>query len=169
MEKEVDILDEKSKGKVKRPQFLTVICILTFVGSGLGILGGVWGVVPSSNKLLIESMHNMREIQEVTTPFSEAEYLEWYFYSSVAGLLGSLLCLAGALYMWRMKRIGFYFYLPGYIIPFTVSVFAIPHMDAGLEMSEFISAASVAFNGLIMIAFFIMYGVNLKHMTESDL
>lgn len=164
MDQESNLIDNETNNVTKRPMFLKVLCILTFVGSGLGILGGLWGFSGASTDMIVESVKHSREVQGVTTVFNEAEYAQWYFYSSVAGLIGSLACLTGALLMWKLKKIGYFIYLPGYMIPFIVSIVALPHMDVGVEMSGFIGAVSVAFNGLIMLAFFIMYGVNVKHM-----
>ena len=64
----------------KRPGFLTTLCILTFIGSGLGVLGGILGLVGSSALATL-------------VPAGSGVV------SSVAGLIASGLCLFGAIQM----------------------------------------------------------------------
>lgn len=65
----------------------------------------------------------------------------------------TLLALAGVIMMWKLKKTGFYLYtgaqLLGIIIPVVI---------AGM--------ASMSWFGLIIsVAFIVMYGLNLKHMS----
>ena len=54
-----------------RPAFLTVLCILTWVGSGLGLIGGLFGLMSASvlegtdfgNSALNASMESAKMIQ----------------------------------------------------------------------------------------------------------
>jgi Mg2+ and Co2+ transporter CorA len=38
-----DLLDDESNGTNELPQMLNVLTILTFIGSGLSLLSGLWG------------------------------------------------------------------------------------------------------------------------------
>lgn len=162
MEEQIDTIDQEIQGQAKRSQFLTVLCILTFIGSGLAILGALWGFVPSTAENGLKAMRDLRETSFNIGDFSEAEYLKWTFYTNIAGLIGGLICVGAAFLMWQLKKIGFFLYIAGYLIPFTLSIFATEHMLTG-DLSG-IGTITVVVNGLIMLTFFIMYAVNLKHM-----
>lgn len=162
MEEQIDMLDQENQGVGKRPQFLTVLCILTFVGSGLAILGAIWGFVPSTTENSLQAMRELRGTAFNIGDFNEENYIKWTLYSNIAALFGGLICIGGALMMWQQKKIGFFLYIPGYLITFIVSVFAMSHLLTG-DLKGF-GTISLAFSALIMLAFFIMYAVNLKHM-----
>ena len=63
MNTEKDILDNEEGTVKKRSQFLNVLCILTFVGSGLGVLGAIWGLVPSTVETGLQSMRELQDAQ----------------------------------------------------------------------------------------------------------
>ena len=45
-----DLLD-LSEAPAKRPAFITVLCILTFVGAGIGILSGIYSLLTVQNTI----------------------------------------------------------------------------------------------------------------------
>ena len=162
MEKE--ILDNVEGANKKRSQFLIVLCILTFVGSGLGVLSGIWGLVPSTVETGLQSMRDLQEGPQVFDigDFNEAEYIKWSFYSNISGVITSLICLTGALLMFRLQRNGYFLYLCGWVVSIVITMMAMPHLLTGdLAGAGFVSTV---FSILIMIAFAIMYGLNLKQM-----
>ena len=133
---------------VKRPGFLTTLCILTFIGSGLGVLGGILGLVGSSALAML-------------VPAGSSVL------SSVAGLVASGLCLFGAIQMWGLKKQGYVLYLVGSLIaiamPF-ISMFTMP--DAGI-FGEAVKSAMLtgALTGLaINVLFIVLYTINKKHL-----
>lgn len=133
---------------VKRPGFLTTLCILTFIGSGLGVLGGILGLVGSSALAML-------------VPAGSSVL------SSVAGLVASGLCLFGAIQMWGLKKQGYILYLVGSLIaiamPF-ISMFTMP--DAGI-FGEAVKSAMLtgALTGLaINVLFIVLYTINKKHL-----
>ena len=133
---------------VERPGFLTTLCILTFIGSGLGALGGIIGLVGSSALATL-------------VPAGSGVV------SSVAGLIASGLCLFGAIQMWGLKKQGYMLYLVGCIIaiimPF-VNMFIIP--DLGIfEGAAKTSMLTGALTGLAINApFIVLYTQNKKHL-----
>ncbi len=86
----------------KRPVFLTVLCILTFIGSGLGLLFGLIGLVAAG---AIESF---------------AQYLPVGVDSGIFKSIILIVMLAGSLYgaiqMWKLKKLGFYIYAGANVI-----------------------------------------------------
>ena len=85
---------------MSRPLFLSVICIITFVFSSLGLLGSIWGCAPSTIESGLVAMLEMQAKELDFVVFNESEYLKWTFYSNVAGIVGGILCVIGALAMW---------------------------------------------------------------------
>lgn len=167
MENTNDILDGGSDAVAtgERPVFLKVLCILTFVGSGLGIVGALIGLMTSG--MTEESLRMSQSIMQ-DSPFNDIlsfnfeEMVRWQNYSNFANLGGSLLCLAGALLMWRLKKIGYFLYIPGWIIPLVVSAMAMKYIMSGWLAS--FGVVGIVLNAMIAAAFIIMYGLNVKHM-----
>lgn len=170
MENSNDILDNAATGNYAytapaRPVFLTVLCILTFVGSGFGLLAALFGMLFSgmnqtSMRIMERSMEN--------NPFADSfgfnyeEMVRWTTYSNWANLIGSALCLTGALMMWKLKKIGFFLYIPGWIIPVVISAFAMKYMMTGMLAS--FGAVGVVINIIFAGGFIVMYGLNYKHL-----
>ena len=102
---------------MSRPLFLSVICIITFVFSSLGLLGSIWGCAPSTIESGLVAMLEMQAKELDFEVFNESEYLKWTFYSNVAGIVGGILCVIGALAMWRLKKkriLHLYYWIPCY-------------------------------------------------------
>ena len=89
-----------------RPTFLTVLCILTFIGSGLGVIGNLLGLAGSA----------------ALASFSTGGGAMW----SVVGLAASGLCLYGAIQMWGLKKQGFMLYAAGVGISILTSIIVPP-------------------------------------------
>lgn len=163
-----DILDNSEiENKGGLPMFLKVLCILTFVGTGIGIIMSLYNILmfDASIKTLElqrdlfakNPMGDMSSIVQATKDYGMFSYL--------MSLLGNIICLVGALLMWKLKKIGFYSYLIGQIIPFIGSITMISHIsDSGNNMVGTISNISIIIAGLFVAAFIIMYAVNYKHL-----
>lgn len=78
-----------------RPSFLTVLCILTFIGSGLGLLGGLLGLVGVGflSKMLPGAAAGGMTI------------------ASIIGIIASAGKLFGAMQMWKLKLQGLWIYI----------------------------------------------------------
>lgn len=92
----------------QRPTFLTVLCILTFIGSGLGLIGNLLMMVGASFLSAI-----VGDIADLTSLI-------------VINLLGSIACLYGAIQMWKLKKMGFYAYVAGAGIPLVATLILFP-------------------------------------------
>ena len=148
--------------EVNRPLFLSIICILTYIGSGLGVLGSIWGFAPSTIESGLDAMKEMQKSEFDLIELNEAEFLKWTYYSNVAGVIGGVLCITGALLMWRLRRIGFYIYTPGYFVTMVVAFLSMSHISLGSQAG--MSKAIFVLNVFVMIGFLVMYARNLKHM-----
>jgi hypothetical protein len=126
--------------KAKRPGLLSVLCILTFIGSGLatllylllliaaGTLGAMLADIPGLGSMIAGGGMAI---------FG-------------AGLVLSFLSFFGAIKMWGMKKIGFYLYTGAQVLMLIVPLFfGVPF-----------SVMSAVFTAL----FIVLYGLNLKHM-----
>lgn len=86
----------------QRPTFLTVLCILTFIGSGLGLLFGLIGLVAAG---ALESV---------------AQYIpvgvDSGLFKSIILLVLMAASLYGAIQMWNLKKLGFYIYVGANVI-----------------------------------------------------
>ena len=123
-----------------RPTFLTVLCILTFIGSGLSALFLLIGLVAAG--ALASWLGNIPGMGDMGGLGSG--YL-------VIVLVLALASLYGAIMMWKLKKMGFYLYSGANVIALVV-----PIIMASGKFSVF---------GLIITALFIiLYGLNLKHL-----
>jgi hypothetical protein len=162
MEENIDTLDQTGAQPNKRPTFLTVLCILTFVGSGLGILGALNGLFITTPADSFEAFEQIGDQGMDYMVPDRAEFLKWSMYTNVSNLIASLMCLGGALLIWRQQKTGFFVYTGGWLLSIIMSVFATQFvLGPGLA---WVVPIAIAFNVLLMIAFLVMYGVNLKHM-----
>jgi hypothetical protein len=101
MEEQVQVENPETN---QRPVFLTVLCILTFIGSGLALLFALLGLIAAG---AIDSM-----MSSFPMPTGAS-----------AGPLKSIILLIlygaslyGAILMWQLKRIGFYLYTVAQVI-----------------------------------------------------
>lgn len=155
-----ELLDSGTEMQRKRPVFLLVLCILTFVGAGLGLLGAVFSVFTmSQTEALYSQMNNFGS--DFGIDFEET--YKWTKISNYMNLLGNALCLAGALFMFKLKKIGYYIYIPGQLLPLIGSYLAINSVFTGGIFAG-LGVVSIVFTAMIAIAFIVMYGLNLKHM-----
>ncbi|CAN5377896.1 hypothetical protein BH11BAC3_BH11BAC3_19230 [soil metagenome] len=168
-----EILQDYEQASPSRPQFLTIICILTFIGSGLGIISGSVQIATSekqANQIIITKKKAAADIQKkgdnnAGTRFAEKMVnsmsttftAENFRKTGIAAIIGALFCIGGALLMWQLKRIGFYSYILGVLIGI-VSPFIIYGND---NLMAIITSIGVGFIGIVFI---ILYGVNVKHM-----
>lgn len=151
----------------KRPVFITVLCILTFVSCGLSFISALWRLAfGNDTKQSIEAMRSMQRFGDSTfdkMADSLEKLQEWQVTADFLALGNVALCLAGALLMWKLKKSGFFIYVGGQVLPF-ISLFGMYSVvqDVPFMGISFLIVSIVA--AIFAIAFIIMYGINLKHM-----
>jgi hypothetical protein len=112
----------------KRTDLLTVLCILTFIGSGLAAF---------SNLFIYLSFDEVQHIfDDFNFDFPEFEMImsggKNFF---MGGFVLYMLSLAGAMQMWKLKKIGFHFYAASQVFIFLlplVSLKSYPFSYVGL-------------------------------------
>ncbi|MGG9971679.1 hypothetical protein ACQ33O_07775 [Ferruginibacter sp. SUN002] len=168
-----DVLTNYDQSPPKRPTFLTVLCILTFIGSGWGLINGITQYFTAESQVAAMSLvkENVNaEMQKVSDANPGGKMVsemvggmlnvftpENVKKMALAGILAAVLCLAGAFLMWGLKKKGFYSYIAGTLVGI-ITPFVL--FGAGNLLAMGMSVM-VGFIGLVFV---ILYGVNLKHM-----
>ena len=165
--------------QAKRPTFLTVLCILTFVWAGVSILLSLTQIpslyVPTvDNPQLQVSMEQLNDVNPEMAKgmTSVLEELDKHKISNwILSFVGNCFSLMGALMMWHLQKRGFYIYAAAELIPSIISL-----STSGLSgiagmlgsfgpMVEGVMAITIALIFICDIVFIILYGLNLKHMS----
>jgi hypothetical protein len=138
---------DNSAVEAKRPAFLTVICILSFVGIGLAIIGyigafAVMGVVEAGSSTMAQAL----EEAGGTVTAGPSTGIIWAYI--IGGFVTAILQLVGVLQMWKLKKSGFMLYTAASVIAIVL----------GFLYGGF------SFGVIFPIAFIVMYGLNLKAM-----
>lgn len=150
----------------EKPQFLKIICIISFVACGLMILlyglgsfclaigeetiTGVW------DKIIAQQP----QLEEMDPIVFFREIGKLCLYNFVANIFS----LVGVIMMWRLNKIGFFIYVAAELVTNFLG------LDIGVADGAK-SYGSLIFSILIDSVFIIMYAINLKHMkgTQTNL
>lgn len=146
-----------------RPQFLKVLCILSFIACGLMIIiyaigtmclaldsdaiSGVWEKVIEANP----------KLEDVDPVVFVHQFGMVCFYS----LLTNIISLVGVILMWRLQKIGLIIYA---IAEITSNFFSIS-LDANEETKSY---SGLIFGIVIDLVFIGMYVANLKYMNRNS-
>lgn len=158
--------------QVKRPTFLTVLCILTFIGSGWGVLSQLFTLATSG---LVNQNVQMEQYSQAMDQLSDSgvssSFLSGLLDSSqeviqasmmyrtqiaICGLILSIISLIGAILMFRLKRIGFCFYTAAQVLMLLVTPIFIGF--------SWIAVTGLIFSAIFALLFIILYALNLKYM-----
>jgi len=152
-----------------RSTFLTVICILTFIGSGWGIISAVrsyamadytasiaGGAMKNAEDQINEQGNAPGFVKQIMGSVIEDMNPDFLRKIAISKFISCLLTLSGALLMWKLKKIGFYLYIAGIIVL----------VAAPLVMGKLVGAIGATIVGMIGVVFIVMYGVNLKQMNK---
>jgi hypothetical protein len=151
--------------KPVRPAFLTVLCILTFIGSGWGLINNLFQLVMFTPERLVA------QIQQITNMAGAEAQPSWFssimssslevlqttimhgkaIYSLAA--LCAVISLIGAFMMYKLKRNGFYLYAIG-------QLFILP-IYSGWNSVVLIS---MAMSGFLALVFIILYSLNYSKL-----
>ena len=157
--------------QLKLRTFLTVLCSLTFIGSGWGVLSQLFSLlftnlvdVSAQTEQLNTMMDNMESgagtsfLSGILSSSQEVMQATMMHAKSIAviSLVLSLLSLCGAILMFSLRRIGFYIYTVAQLL----LLFVVPYF-AGFSM---IVVMGMLFSALFTVVFIILYALNLKAM-----
>ena len=155
-------LDE-SNTQPERPDFLKILCILSFVACGLMILVCLIGSMALS--LDAETVNKAWEQVIASNPqLEELEPMEfmhsvgmWCVYT----LIATVFSLIGVIMMWRLEKIGFIVYA---VAELSTHFFT---LDMGTNTKSQ-SSMGLIFGVVIDLVFIAMYFSNLKHMNKKN-
>ncbi len=158
----------------ERPQFLKVICTLSFIMCGLMILMGLFGLknLFLSPEEIMGSNPYLQTMQD-NNPMAYQAMLDSMQYknmNAIFSLITPLISLGGVILMWKMKKSGFYLYLVGEFLPYISIALTsgISAMYASVStLGEQGTTIINVFIGMVVIfdiLFVVLYAVNLKHL-----
>jgi hypothetical protein len=129
--------------ETKRPVFLTVLCILSFIFSGLAILGYITAIGLAGVASAAMSGVSDEAMAAYTGP---SVGLTWAYI--VIGFITTLVGLFGVIKMWKLQKVGFYIYTACVVVSIIM----------GIVYSGF------GFMSILPLVFVVLYGLNLKAM-----
>jgi hypothetical protein len=158
----------------KRPTLLTVLCILTFIGSGWGIISNInnymnadissqvaGNILDSAKEQISKESGNNgtsnKMAEQVLTGASRMLDPANMKKNALYTILANLLTLGGAFLMFQMKKLGFWVYIAG-----TGVAILTPLIVYGA--SNLMSIGLTAVIGFFGILFAVLYSLNLKYM-----
>ncbi len=156
------------------PKFLKTLCILSFIMCGLMLLFGLMGLknlFMSAEDIMAMNPY-MQKMQD-NNPESYQAILDSMQYKNISAIMGflvPLISLTGVIYMWKMKKTGFYIYLIGEVLPYLVvyltSGLSVMYASTSMmgDKGEMIINIFLGSVVLFDIVFIILYALNLKHM-----
>lgn len=150
----------------QRPGLLTALCILTFIGSGFGVLNNLFGMImsPIKNFLDPEFFENVLDNvhDEYARKFVEQaleigqKAIEHIFEISLAQFVLYVASLTGAILMFQLKKTGFYIYSTAQVLLLFVA-------PAFIGFNLFVNIGMM-FGSVFTILFIALYAINLKKM-----
>ncbi|GAA4458398.1 hypothetical protein GCM10023189_30590 [Nibrella saemangeumensis] len=149
-----------------RPQFLTILCVLTFLSCAWGIYDSIvtYATADTASSIAQEALDEAADrmqgregaefVERIMGTVQGSLSPENLRKSAISKLVYNLLTLLGAILMFNLRRVGYYAYLGGVIAGFLLPILLI----GGLV--GFASSTGVFFS----IIFTILYGTQLKYM-----
>lgn len=157
----------------KRPTFLTVLCILTFVVSGYHLIMAIVDLFSSksfdptqwqeiSNQMAEAMAGTDSASQEMASRMMDAlasmmqAGIDNALTLGIIAIVASGLSILGAYWMFNLKKIGYYTYIVSKVVGILIPLFIFGVNILTIMMYGFIA--------LIAILFIVLYGVNRKYM-----
>lgn len=167
----VDTLENSTAAK--RPTFLTVLCIITFVVSGYNLIVALIGLFKSESfdpeqwqgisDQMAEAMSGADAASQemaasVMTSLESMMQIgvENSISLGITAILASALSILGAYLMFNLKKIGYYTYIVAKVIGVLIPLFIFGVNILTMMMYGFVA--------VIGILFIILYGINRKYM-----
>ena len=165
---------ENNQEEEKRPTFLLVLCILTFVNTGFTILGGISGMIsgpPSKEEIKannVDLANSIEQLEKVNLEYwadvikriqlmTEAFYANFVAYNAVAVFV-AMAGVAAAALMLKGKKLGFHVYI-GYSFMFVLQSYL-------FVSASVIPSFIVILNLIIAGLFVLLYSRNLSWLNK---
>lgn len=156
----------KMNEKKKRPDFLTVLCILSFIGIAFALYTNIRTILdPDAYILKIEQSQEMMEEMGSQEGFLATlskmgevhpKILENLSIFTAINLVLALMLLYGVIQMWLLKKTGFYVYTVAKILGFVLPLLIIG--------GNYQSGAAWMMGIFFAALFIFLYSLNLKAM-----
>ncbi len=159
-----DLITDETLGE-KKYGSLKTLTLLTFIGSGLAlvyILITPW-LLNFSSRMLNQAASSGRELtaseaQKIANGQKAIDLAHANMVPlMIVGIIATVACIVGALWMRKLKKEGYYIYLAGEILPI-VAGFVL--MGTG----QYTGALSIVIALGIPLLFIILYSVNFKYL-----
>lgn len=159
----------------KRSQFLTVLCVLSFVMCGISFLSGIWSIYQSSPEAMQQNIEQVRTVNPEMADKMEDQIIEMQSnpYSKVApylSLVYTLLSFLGVMMMWNLTKKGFYIYAIAEILPYTGFILmgknSLSMMGPPGSGGTMIAMAVMVIMVVVDVIFVALYAKNLKDMVK---
>ena len=164
---------ETENNNKKRPTFLVVLAVLSYISLGIGGIGLLFTLISGPNSLeqmeqqeaqLYESIEMMNDagmddfVRIIETASQQAKYInnEVFYSYNILNLIALIIGFLGVFLMMKLKRVGFHLYVAYSLLPVII-------MYAMIPMNLIISA-SIIITVILSAIFCVLYGLNLKHM-----
>lgn len=131
-------LDKREMSSIKRPLFLSILCILTYIGSGMLFLSSIFMLFFSG--IILEMMLQYGINLSVYASGTSIRM------AAITGIVLSIASIIAAIKMWHLEKFGFWIYL-------TVQ---------GVSILLSFSVISILINAL----FVLLYYANYKYMVK---
>jgi len=161
---------ESNQPIAPRYGMLKVLTILTFIGSGIAILSGIYQYISAEKNLAaMQQMANSPDFDkmpEFAKKFYSPEAIELVRLSAVnklpllvVTLIGALLCIIGAIDMRKLKMQGYYTWIIGEIFPVIASIILLGKAS--------ITGWGSYFGYGFLALFIILYSSQIKYLTKK--
>ena len=99
METPIETTFSEEMMEPKRPQFLTVICVLSFIWCGLSVVMGIWSIIQNTPERMAENIEQMRavspqmaeQMEEQMIAMQESTYAQVAPYLNFSGICSFVL------------------------------------------------------------------------------
>lgn len=161
-------MEEQATNTKKRPAFITVLGILGFIGVAWQIIGGIMNILAGAVTSTItdagssmvdsmegiEGMENVEGLQELGDTLNS--FVPDFTTMGYVSIAAALVCLLGIIWMWQLKKKGFFVYVIGEIAAPIATIFLV-----GFGLGGMMATLGMIFP----VVFIILWGLNLKHMS----
>ena len=152
-------------GTEKQYGGLKTLTVLTFIGSGIALLYIIFtpALLNWSLKMMDQAQSSGREmsasdLQKIADGRRAIELARANLVPlMIVGIVATIACIVGAMWMRKLKKDGFYIYLAGEILPI-IAGFVL------MGMNQYTGVFSMVIGLAIPIVFIILYSVNVKYL-----
>jgi hypothetical protein len=149
--------------EAKRPTFLTVLCILSFIVIAMGIIASLTQYFAMAEKGNMLNNFGGSKNKDLAASFGAlvAAFGVDFEKMGRAALIQAFVSIPifiGVLLMWKQKKIGFYVYIVSSLVQPIIPLLM------GIELlGDLMTMAT--WSVIVTMVFIVLYGLNLKHMT----